>query len=676
MQGGKRHALLIGVDKYSKLAPRHQLKGCANDVRLIGGILQDHFGFSEEHMVMLIDEAATRAGILREMDALVARVQPEDLVVIQFSGHGSRRYAIRPDEPTGLDSTLMPHDTGRDPHPSLDIIDDELSVWLAQLTAVTPFVTLLIDCCHSGTITRDAEFGGIPRGLEADPRSAGELGWPTEGSPLYNASYAGVSESAPRAVGPSGWLAQNSTYVLLAGCRDQEESNEFYVNSGEHRQRYGAMTYFLSQELVHAQPGTSYRDVFERVRRAVTLKYSKQHPQIEGPQDRELFGVRDNTPLQALILTAVDGQAVQLSGGAAHGLTIGSTWRVYPEAARADVTEADSVALLEVTALDVITASAVALPGGAALAVGMRCIEEAHAVPDLQLPVQLVTDGTTAERRAMEQAIDASRLLVLTQDAALAACRLYLAEPDGAADEKIADAEAKRLGAPCWVLVDEQSLLAAPSRRADGADAVVRVVENLEKLARYRNALALENTDQRSGLKGSLSLTLFQNRGGEWRPAEPNAGGELHYASEERIAFEIRHTHTQPLFVSLLDFGVTRSISLLYPFERSSYEILPDTPVRIGFEDDDAIELYIPDSHPEDEGVETFKLFATTTETDFSWLSQEGTRNAGRSGDSLLSFLFETAYEGPATREVRRRKPEPKDDWTTVQQAFVMTRRT
>ena len=53
-------------------------------------------------------------------------------------------------------------------------------------------------------------------------------------------------------------------YVLIAGCRDEEKSFEYKPPEGDGKLVHGALTYFLSQELRRATPGTSYRDVFER----------------------------------------------------------------------------------------------------------------------------------------------------------------------------------------------------------------------------------------------------------------------------------------------------------------------------------------------------------------------------------------------------------------------------
>ena len=101
---------------------------------------------------------------------------------------------------------------------------------------------------------------------------------------------------ASRDLGASGWLPLADRYVLIAGCHDEESSFEHRVTQAGGVVMQGALTYFLSQELVKATSGTTYRDVFERASHQVTASHRRQHPQMEGARDRELFGVHDIEP--------------------------------------------------------------------------------------------------------------------------------------------------------------------------------------------------------------------------------------------------------------------------------------------------------------------------------------------------------------------------------------------
>ncbi len=156
-------ALLIGINEYPKFAPRGQLSGCVNDVEVMRQALVNSFNFPENHVAVLTDRQATRKGILTAMRDLVQKVGQDDVVVVHYSGHGSQMTDLEGDEPDGLDETIVPYDSGRAPYENRDIKDDEIYLWLKDLTAKTSSVTLVFDCCHSGTITRD-DFGGAVRG--------------------------------------------------------------------------------------------------------------------------------------------------------------------------------------------------------------------------------------------------------------------------------------------------------------------------------------------------------------------------------------------------------------------------------------------------------------------------------------------------------------------------------
>jgi tetratricopeptide (TPR) repeat protein len=83
----KKHALLIGVGKFLN-KNIESLKGPQNDLLLMSRLLVDRFGFVPSQVTRLEDAAATRDGIVRELERLQEQVSPGDLVCIYYSGHG------------------------------------------------------------------------------------------------------------------------------------------------------------------------------------------------------------------------------------------------------------------------------------------------------------------------------------------------------------------------------------------------------------------------------------------------------------------------------------------------------------------------------------------------------------------------------------------------------------
>jgi hypothetical protein len=143
MESGRRRALCIGIDDY----PQSPLAGCIADANLWAKLLVD-LGF--EPPTILTDGAATRSGILAALNQLINSSQAGDVVVFQYSGHGTELPDENGDE-QGSDQAICPYDYAD----GLFVIDDDI----AQIFANTPpgvNVTCFIDCCHSGTISRFA----------------------------------------------------------------------------------------------------------------------------------------------------------------------------------------------------------------------------------------------------------------------------------------------------------------------------------------------------------------------------------------------------------------------------------------------------------------------------------------------------------------------------------------
>ncbi len=116
----ERYALLVGVSRYDSLPLSYQLKGPANDVDLLAGILPG-LGFPSTNIRILAEppvgsDRPTRAAILRELDRLAQIGQKGDYVYIHFSGHGSRQpaSAVQPGaaESGGLQDIFLAADVG------------------------------------------------------------------------------------------------------------------------------------------------------------------------------------------------------------------------------------------------------------------------------------------------------------------------------------------------------------------------------------------------------------------------------------------------------------------------------------------------------------------------------------------------------------------------------------
>lgn len=172
-------ALLVGVGKYQMKGA--DLPGIDKDIDMMHSVALS-LGFTEDQIKTLQDDQATLANVQRAInDWLVVGVSPEDRVLFYFSGHGTQIYDRNNDELDKVDEVLVMHDTalGRN---TLDnvLVDDSFNEMIERIPAES--IVLLIDACHSGTITRGAPPAGLyPKylrypGMPTATRSASFLG--------------------------------------------------------------------------------------------------------------------------------------------------------------------------------------------------------------------------------------------------------------------------------------------------------------------------------------------------------------------------------------------------------------------------------------------------------------------------------------------------------------------
>ncbi len=75
----------IGIDDYKSWPP---LSNAKNDVISFSGLLKEKFGYAESNINLLLDTAATRKNIIRQIRSYLVKAKPNDNIIIYFSGHG------------------------------------------------------------------------------------------------------------------------------------------------------------------------------------------------------------------------------------------------------------------------------------------------------------------------------------------------------------------------------------------------------------------------------------------------------------------------------------------------------------------------------------------------------------------------------------------------------------
>jgi hypothetical protein len=664
-----RWALLIGIDRYPNFGSEWQLDGCGNDVAIVHDTLSRRFGFRTDQIEVLRDEQATRDGILAAMEALVDRAGKDDEVVFFYSGHGSQQPdGPEKDEADGYDETLVPCDSGRISLPNRDISDDEVYLWLLRLTARTPFVTLIFDCCNSGTILRDG-FAGKSRSAPREERPVSGLAArvPPEAAELL----AGGEDS------PAAMRRLGDKYVALSACGSEETANEILVGE-EKRLAHGALTYHLVKALMDPGfGGATWREVFERVAPQVTAFFRTQHPAVEGARDREVFGVHDIPPMTYLSVDSRVGDTVILGAGKVCGLTLGSQWQVYAPATRSLDDDAKLVGAIEISAVGVTSSKALVVkeerPGE--IRAGTRAVESARSLVGVRLAVEIVAPSGHPSAVQLEERIGGSTFLRKASAGEPADARVYLVGPRGCAKPTDPAPMVGPLTEETWVPVGRDGDLLAPAFPRKHPKALESLIQNLENVARLRALVGIRNAG--SPLEEQIDFQIYRLEEGRCVDPVLEANGEPVFFEKDRLVFKIRNRSKSRLYVYVLDIGLTGKVAAIFPALGSHECLERGHEIQVGVRMGEDLQLFIPqDFHllcraPEGapvEGRETLKLFATPSPADFNLLfmpPMRFPRAAGWALGDILNTTFHGGYGNLRTSE----------DWATFERSFRLRSR-
>ena len=149
-----RRALVIGIgvqqdDRWGKI-------NGDMDVPIVMDMLKKS-GYQNNNIVTLVNQQATKSGIMDAFTLFIKSCRLNDIVYIHFSGHGQRVTDIDGDEEDGWDESWIPYDAYRD-YCVLDkgekhLIDDEIYQLLFEIKdkiGENGKILVVADACHSG----------------------------------------------------------------------------------------------------------------------------------------------------------------------------------------------------------------------------------------------------------------------------------------------------------------------------------------------------------------------------------------------------------------------------------------------------------------------------------------------------------------------------------------------
>lgn len=265
-----KRAVLIGINKYQ--VPGSDLNGCVNDVKNLSAALKSYYGFAEKDITTLTDLKATKKAMQAAIQKLIVGGKKGDILLLHYSGHGSNVPDDNGDEADHRDEILCPTNLDwKDP-----LSDDWLRKTFDKLKAGVN-LTVIMDCCHSGTNTRaiippDApirerflpcplDLMAVESGRKLRGRVRGKLGKaPRERKRKRDVVHADIGE------------------LLITGCRDTQTSADAEI-SGTYN---GALTYYLVESIKEARGQLTYRELHKRTAANLKRNDYDQVPQLEG----------------------------------------------------------------------------------------------------------------------------------------------------------------------------------------------------------------------------------------------------------------------------------------------------------------------------------------------------------------------------------------------------------
>ena len=302
-------ALLIGIDKYappenyqpsSKVGRLEfpDLEGCRNDALAVQSLIVSKFNFVNKNIDTLFNESATREGILNGLNSMLEKSKSGDIVFLYYAGHGSQVRNSLSFEADKKDQTIVPSDTWKEG--VRDIRDKELSKIFNAFLDKNVKLTVIFDCCHSGSLSRG------PNDHVSKFRYMPASNWDSKDD-----SKPAIPETR-----------SEKSFLIFSAAQSDEFASE---QTDEFGNPHGAFTIAFLESLKQQSVDASAISVFASARAILKSNGKKQEPVLGGNYGRQqetLFGHKKGTlaDYSFVAVTAVKEASVQLQGGFALGL--------------------------------------------------------------------------------------------------------------------------------------------------------------------------------------------------------------------------------------------------------------------------------------------------------------------------------------------------------------------
>jgi len=237
------YAVLVGINKYTTVVP---LNGCINDIKAVEAWLKKSYRKKGALNIRRLTDEETSVDLLPEKNNIIAAfdlfaaAKDDDICLFYYCGHGANLNAPKEFAYNGsvLQALVCLDFYGSNPSEPVKgaLTDKELGFLIWKTMKDKPGVSFvaITDCCHSGTMTRDAEvFDGLTtavRGLSTIFTSP----------PLQE--YYGFDTATGYQLKDGRCSVQEGRHLHFAAAQNDEVAREVTPAGGD---THGAFTYAM-----------------------------------------------------------------------------------------------------------------------------------------------------------------------------------------------------------------------------------------------------------------------------------------------------------------------------------------------------------------------------------------------------------------------------------------------
>ncbi|KAL6818972.1 caspase domain-containing protein [Trichoderma camerunense] len=353
-----RWAILIGLDYYRKEKGKC-LQGCVRDVSKMKEYLEA--GLDPVDITMLtasapVDSSSqlpagdkgswpTSSNVIKALRRVIDCARKGDFVYIHYSGHGTR-------EPSSAKSA---HEFGNlalvlfedDQYGIRYLYGDTLASCFKKMVNQGLLVTVVLDCCFSGSVLRTGNVRGVGvRSVDYDPTiAAATLPEHQDYFGSCGMDYPLRDSTIPR----DKWIVNPDGYTILSACGPHEIAQELEIDTGERKERRGALSYFLMEALSALRKrgvDITHESLYEYMRIRFHVSWPLQTPMRYGNKSFSFFGGTATTSSTPFVHVYVKSNSLCLDAGEAHGVHPGDTYTLHPPDWRGDaVSQADNISI-------------------------------------------------------------------------------------------------------------------------------------------------------------------------------------------------------------------------------------------------------------------------------------------------------------------------------------------